>query len=142
MKSLSHVRHLATPWTVAYHAPPSMGVSRQEYWSVLPFPSPEDLPNPELGRFKILNSFKFSLNFDTAYGSTFAYWIYVNMSATDLWERFISFSGLWKSYHSSQDHPLFLAALGSCDLAVFYREHWSTYFKVSHGRDQLNILTA
>ena len=119
-----------------------MGFSRQEYWSVLPFPSPEDLPNPELGRFKILNSFKFSLNFDTAYGSTFAYWIYVNMSATDLWERFISFSGLWKSYHSSQDHPLFLAALGSCDLAVLYREHWSTYFKVSHGRDQLNILTA
>jgi len=56
---------------------------------VLPFPSPEDLPNPELGRFKILNSFKFSLIFDTAYGSTFAYWLYVNMSATDLWERFI-----------------------------------------------------
>ena len=35
-----------TPWTVAYHAPPSMGFSRQEYWSGLPFPPPEDLPNP------------------------------------------------------------------------------------------------
>ena len=34
------------PWTVDYHAPPSMGFSRQEYWSGLPFPSPEDLPNP------------------------------------------------------------------------------------------------
>ena len=38
----------ATPGTVAYNAPPSMGFSRQEYWSGLPFPSPEDLPNPEI----------------------------------------------------------------------------------------------
>ena len=37
MKSLSRVRLFATPWTVAYHAAPSMGFSRQEYWSVLPF---------------------------------------------------------------------------------------------------------
>ena len=36
----------ATPWTIAYQAPPSMGFSRQEYWSGLPFPSPGDLPNP------------------------------------------------------------------------------------------------
>ena len=35
-----------TPWTVAYQAPPSMGFSRQEYWSGLPFPSPGDLPDP------------------------------------------------------------------------------------------------
>ena len=46
LKSLSHVQIFTTPWTVAYHAPPSMGFSRQEYWSGLPFPSPEDLPNP------------------------------------------------------------------------------------------------
>ena len=37
---------LATPWTVAFEVPPSMGFSRQEYWSGLPFPSPGDLPNP------------------------------------------------------------------------------------------------
>ena len=37
---------LATPWTVAYQAPPSMGFSRQEYCSGLPFSSPGDLPNP------------------------------------------------------------------------------------------------
>ena len=36
----------ATPWTVAYQVPPSMGFSRQEYWSGLPFPSPGDLSNP------------------------------------------------------------------------------------------------
>ena len=35
-----------TPWTVARQAPPSMGFSRQEHWSGLPFPSPGDLPNP------------------------------------------------------------------------------------------------
>ena len=46
MKSLSRVRLFATPWSVAYQAPPSMGFSRQEYWSGLPFPSPGDLPNP------------------------------------------------------------------------------------------------
>ena len=36
----------ATPWTVAYQVPPSMGFSRQEHWSGLPFPSPGDLPDP------------------------------------------------------------------------------------------------
>ena len=46
VKSLSRVRLFATPWTVVYQAPPSMGFSRQEYWSGLPFPSPGDLPNP------------------------------------------------------------------------------------------------
>ena len=37
---------LATPWTVACQVPPSMGFSRQESWSGLPFPSPGDLPDP------------------------------------------------------------------------------------------------
>ena len=46
VKSLSRVRLFATPWTVAYQAPLSMGFSRQECWSGLPFPSPGDLPNP------------------------------------------------------------------------------------------------
>ena len=43
---LSHVRLLATLWTVACRAPLSMGFSRQEYWSGLPLPSPGDLPSP------------------------------------------------------------------------------------------------
>ena len=46
VKSLSPVRLFATPWTVAYQASPSMGFSRQGYWSGLPFPSPGDLPDP------------------------------------------------------------------------------------------------
>ena len=44
VKSLSRVRLLATPWTVAYQAPPSMGFSRQEYWNGLPLPSPTGRP--------------------------------------------------------------------------------------------------
>ena len=43
VKSLSRVRLFATPWTVAHQASPSMGFSRQEYWSGLPVPSPRDL---------------------------------------------------------------------------------------------------
>ena len=46
VKLLSHVQPSVTQWTVAYQAALSMGFSRQEYWSRLPFPSPEDLPNP------------------------------------------------------------------------------------------------
>ena len=42
--SLSHVWLFATPWTVAHQAPVSMGFSRQEYWSGLPFPTPGDPP--------------------------------------------------------------------------------------------------
>ena len=45
VKLLSRVRLFATPWTVAYRAPPSMGLSRQECWSGLPFSSPGDLPD-------------------------------------------------------------------------------------------------
>ena len=40
VKSLSRARLFATPWTAAYQAPPSMGFSRQEYWSGVPLPSP------------------------------------------------------------------------------------------------------
>ena len=46
VKSLSHVGLFAAPWTVAQQATPSMGFSRPEYWSGVPFPSPEDLPDP------------------------------------------------------------------------------------------------
>ena len=40
VKSLSRIQLLATPWTAAYQAPPSMGFSRQEYWNGVPLPSP------------------------------------------------------------------------------------------------------
>ena len=48
LSRFSRVRLCATPWTAAYQAYPSMGFSRQEHWSGLPFPSPKEL----LGRGK------------------------------------------------------------------------------------------
>ena len=50
VKSLSRVHLFEMLWTVAYQASPSMGFSRQEYWSGLPFPSPRDLPHPGIKR--------------------------------------------------------------------------------------------
>ena len=46
VKSLSCVQLFVTRWSVAHQAPQSMGFSRQEYWSRLPFPSPGDPPDP------------------------------------------------------------------------------------------------
>ena len=46
VKSLSRVRLFVTLWTVAYQGSQSMGFSRQEYWSGLPFPSSGDVPDP------------------------------------------------------------------------------------------------
>ena len=46
--SLSHAPLFVTPWTVAHHAPLSMGFSSQGYWNGLPFPSPGNLPNPSI----------------------------------------------------------------------------------------------
>ena len=45
---LSHVQLFSTPWTIVCQAPLFIGFPRQEYWSGLPLPSPEDLPNPRI----------------------------------------------------------------------------------------------
>ena len=54
VKSLSRVRLLATPWTAAYQASPSMAFSRPEYWSGVPFPSPTQEYYSVLNRKEIL----------------------------------------------------------------------------------------
>ena len=59
MKSLSRVRLLATPWTVAYQAPPSMGFFRQEYWSGVPLPSPELIVVGEIKLFSHIGDIPF-----------------------------------------------------------------------------------
>ena len=53
VKSLSRIQLLATPWIAAYQAPPSMGFSRQEYWSGVPLPS---LPSPILEIVAVVQS--------------------------------------------------------------------------------------
>ena len=70
VKSLSRVRLFVTPWYVACQAPPSMGFSRQEYWSGLPSPSSGYLPDPGIKpRSPTLeaNSFLSELPGDTCY---------------------------------------------------------------------------
>ena len=54
-KSLSRVRLFVTPWAVAHQGPLSMGFSRQEYWSGLPFPSPGDLPHPGIDPMSLMS---------------------------------------------------------------------------------------
>ena len=56
VKSLSHVQLFVTPWTVAYQASPSVGFSRQEHWSGLPFPPAGDLPHPEIEPTSVIAS--------------------------------------------------------------------------------------
>ena len=54
---LSCIQLFVTPWTVVHQAPLSMGFSRHEYWSGLPFPSPGDLPDPGIeSRFPALQT--------------------------------------------------------------------------------------
>ena len=62
VKSLSRVRLFTTPWTAAYQAPPSMGFSRQEYWSGVPLPSPMDYTDHGILQARILEwvAFPFS----------------------------------------------------------------------------------
>ena len=63
VKSLSRVQLFVALWTVAHQSPPSMEFSRQEYWSGLPFPSPEDLPDPGI-----------EPRFSHSAGSHFTFW--------------------------------------------------------------------
>ena len=56
---------LVTPWTIACQAPLSIGFSRQEYWSELPFPSPEDLPDPGIEpRFLHCRQILYQMNYE------------------------------------------------------------------------------
>ena len=69
VKSLSHVRLLATPWTAADQAPPSMGFSRQEYWSGVPLSSPANIyyplcfDNSHSNRYEVISNFDFDVHF-------------------------------------------------------------------------------
>ena len=55
LSRFSRVRLCATPWAVACQAPLSMGFFRQEYWSELPCPPPEDLPDPGIKPMSLMS---------------------------------------------------------------------------------------
>ena len=57
LSRFSRVRLCATPWTAAYQAPPSVGFSRQEYWSGLPFPSPMHESESEVAQLCLTHSY-------------------------------------------------------------------------------------
>ena len=61
VKSLSRVRLLVTPWTVAHQALPSMGFSRQKYWSGVPLPSPEEIKKSQSIMNNAVNDIKNTL---------------------------------------------------------------------------------
>ena len=77
-KSLSRVQLFATPWTVAYQDSQSMGFSRQEYWSGLPFPSPGDLPSQS--NHTRTTSLSNSMKLSHAHGATQDRWVMVGRS--------------------------------------------------------------
>ena len=83
VKSLSRVRLLVITWTAAHQAPPSMGFSRQEYWSGVPLPSPKFL----LYRFKL---YRFIINLTSAFLNLSLNWTnsVLPMSKT---EKFLDF---------------------------------------------------
>ena len=56
LSHFSHVRLLATPWTVAHQAPLPLGFSRKEYWSGLSCPPPGDLPDPQIELVSLMSS--------------------------------------------------------------------------------------
>ena len=76
VKSLSHVQLSATPWTAAYQAPPSMGFSRQEYWSGVPLPSPHPLINDYQKKLYCIGNLCMSSRLSTSVGrKTIKLWI-------------------------------------------------------------------
>ena len=87
-KLLSRVRLLATPWTAAYQAPPSMGFSKQEYWSGVPLPSPSSYHN--CLQFFPLSSYKHSA---PSYALCFpAFWLIWPLSACNTWRNRLFFA--------------------------------------------------
>ena len=71
---LSRVQFFATPWTVAHQAPLSIGFPRQEYWTGLPFPSPEDLPTPGVEPISLASPILAGTFFTTVSPKNTLYW--------------------------------------------------------------------
>ena len=74
LSCFSHIQLFETAWTVVHQAPLFMGFSRQEYWSGLSFPSPEDLPNAGIEPMSLMSLELASLAFTHGYFTTSTIW--------------------------------------------------------------------
>ena len=135
VKSLSHVRLLATPWTAAYQAPPSMGFSRQEYWSRVPLP----LPVQSLSRVQF---------FVTPWTAGQQ----ASLSIINSWSFFklMSIQLVMPSNHLILCHPLLLPPsifssirISSNELVLHirWRKYWSFSFSISPSNDYSGLIS-
>ena len=77
LSCFNRIQLFLTLWTVVHHVPLSMGFSRQEYWSGLPFPSPEDLPNPGIEPVSLTSpALALAIRFFTISATLEAGWMY------------------------------------------------------------------
>ena len=111
MKSLSRVQLLATPWTVAYQAPPSMGFSRQEYWSGVPLPSPQGMV-----RFDQISHSPHNtkwLNLPQSSSFTVGQWV-ISTVQTNLYSQ--SHRGITSAFHKHPWDPTCIKQAKACGL--------------------------
>ena len=91
VKSLNHVWLFATPWTIASQAPPFMGFPRQEYWSGLPFPSPEESSQPrDLTQISCIAGRFFTIWANTYYLNIFVVFLLKTVLFQLIFEEFLS----------------------------------------------------
>ena len=134
MKSLSHVQLSATPWTTAHQAPPSMGFSRQEYWSGVPLPSPTMEYSVQFSSFQSLSCVRL---FATPWTAACQELSSINFRSL---LRLMSIESVMPSNHLILCHPLLLLPsivpnirVFSNDLALHIRwpKYWSFSFSIS-----------
>ena len=134
VKLLSRVRLLATPWTAAYQAPPSMGFSRQEYWSGVPLPSPQLLSHVQL--------------FVTLWTAA----LQASLSITNPWSlpKLMSIESVMPSNHLIPCRPLLLLPSIFPSITVFSNEsarcmrwpkYWSFSFSISPSKEHPGLVS-
>ena len=120
VKSLNCVQLLETPWTAAYQGPPSMGVSRQEYWSGLPLPSLEEISSLS---YSIISLIFFALITEEGYliSPCYSLELCIQMGLSFLFSFAFHFSS-FQSYFLRQPFCFFaFLLLGDClDLCLLY----------------------
>ena len=145
VKSLSHVWLFATPWTAAYQAPPSMGFSRQEYWSGLPLPSPTWGPSVQFS----------SVQFSHSVWLLATPWIAARQASLSITNsqnllKLMSIKSVTPSNHLILCHPLLLLPPIPSSITVFssdstlcmrWPKYWSFSFSISPSSEHPGLIS-